>query len=69
MKKRKRLNRQNSGISMISLVVTSIALLVLASVTITSLTGDSSVTQKAENAINQTITGGNLENDTLTRFC
>ena len=47
--------RRNTGITLIALVITIIVLLILAGVTITSLTGENGVLDRAQRARNETM--------------
>ena len=53
-KNEKQRNKKNSGITLIALVITIIVLLILAGVTIATLTGDNGILTKAQEASDKT---------------
>ena len=57
--------KKNEGITLISLVITIVILLILAAVTIGTLTGDNGLIARAQKAKNNTLDAQNLENTTL----
>ena len=58
---KKNTKRKNEGITLIALVITIIVLLILAGVTIATLTGDNGILTKAQNAKNQTEEAEDIE--------
>ena len=66
--KEKRLKGREKGITLIALVITIIVLLILAGVTIASLTGDNGILSRAQDAKDKTESAGAEENETLGSY-
>ena len=64
----KRILKENKGITLIALVITIIVLLILAGVTIASLTGDNGILSRAQDAKDKTESAGAEENETLGSY-
>lgn len=60
--------RQQKGITLVALVITIIILLILAGISIATLTGENGLFKRAKDAKNNTIHGQEAENEALRSY-
>ena len=64
----KQKNKKSNGITLIALVITIIVLLILAGVTIATLTGDNGILTQAQKAKNETENAAKKEEEDLAKL-